>query len=139
MSPAKLTARPADHAGARGRRQVGEKYLEGAGVVDTEDGTAINVCGAGLGRDRCRRRDLPRGARGALSRARPRGRRRLLGRVDPKLGGRLKSLIDLKPGAHYGNALLSPRQRDTAMKAATELVAPPGPYLTTTQVTVHLN
>ena len=44
MSPGKLTTRPADKAWARGRRKVGDKYLEVAGVVDTEDGEAINVC-----------------------------------------------------------------------------------------------
>jgi hypothetical protein len=44
MSPATLTTKPSDRVWARGRRQVGEKYLEVAGVVDAEDGTAINVC-----------------------------------------------------------------------------------------------
>jgi hypothetical protein len=125
MSPAKLTTRPADHAWARGRRQVGEKYLEVAGVVDNEDGTAINV-GVGM-------LILAGIAAGDAISAAALGERysgpdhaaaaALLGRVDRKLGGRLKSLIDLKPGAHYGNSLLSPRQRDTAMQAASELVA----------------
>jgi hypothetical protein len=125
MSPAKLTTKPADRAWARGRRQVGEKYLEVAGVVDAEDGTAINVCvgllvlaGIAAGDAICaaalgERYSGPDHSAAAT----------LLGRVDRKLGRRLKALVDLKPGAHYGNALLSPRQRDTAMKAAAELVA----------------
>jgi hypothetical protein len=124
MSPAKLTTKPADQAWARGRRQVGEKYLEVAGVVDTEDGTAINVCvgllvlaGIAAGDAICA---VALGERYAGSDHAAAAT--LLGRVDRKLGARLKSLIALKPGAHYGNALLSARQRDTAMKAAAELL-----------------
>ena len=125
MSPEKRTTKPADKAWARGRRTVGDKYLEVAGVVDTEDGEAINVCvglltlaGIAAGDAICaaalgERYSGPDHAAAAT----------LLGRVDRKLGVKLKSLIDLKPGAHYGNALLSRRQRDTALRAARELVA----------------
>jgi hypothetical protein len=125
MTPAKLTTRAADRAWARGRRKVGEKYLEVATVVDSEDGEAINVCvglltlagiaaadaicAAALGE----RYSGPDHVAAAT----------LLGRVDRKLGVKLKSLVDLKPGAHYGTALLSARQRKTAMSAATDLVA----------------
>lgn len=44
MSPSKLSTRPADKGWGRGRARVAEKYLEVAGVVDDEDGAAINVC-----------------------------------------------------------------------------------------------
>ena len=47
----------------------------------------------------------------------------LLGRVDKELGAKLKALVDLKPGAHYGNALLTSRQRTAAFRAAEALVA----------------
>ena len=124
MSPAKLTTKPADRAWARGRRQVGEKYLEVAGVVESEDGAAINVCvgllvlaGIAAGDAICAAALGERysGTDHAAAAV-------LLGRVDRRLGSRLKSLADLKPGAHYGNALLSPRQRDAAMKAARALI-----------------
>lgn len=124
MTPAKLTTAPANKTWARGRRRVGEKYLEVATVVDEEDGEAINVCvgllvlagiaaadaicAAALG-ERYSGSDHAAAAT-------------LLGRVDRKLGTRLRTLVSLKPGAHYGNALLSRRQRDAALKAATELV-----------------
>jgi hypothetical protein len=46
----------------------------------------------------------------------------LLRRVDRGLGTNLKALVDLKPGAHYGNALLSSRQRDAALRHAAALI-----------------
>lgn len=124
MSPAKLSTKPADRAWARGRRKVGQKYLEVAGVVDAEDGEAINVCvgllvlaGIAAGDAICasalgERYSGPDHAAAAT----------LLSRVDRRLGSQLKALVHLKPGAHYGNALLSDRQRGAALKAATELV-----------------
>jgi hypothetical protein len=125
VSPAKLTTKPADRAWARGRRKVGQKYLEVADVVAAEDGEALNVCvgllvlaGIAAGDAICaaalgERYSGPDHAAAAA----------LLSRVDRRLGARLKALVDLKPGAHYGNALLSRRQRDAALKAASELVA----------------
>jgi hypothetical protein len=125
VSPAKLTTKPADRAWARGRRKVGQKYLEVADVVAAEDGEALNVCvgllvlaGIAAGDAICaaalgERYSGPDHAAAAA----------LLSRVDRRLGARLKALLDLKPGAHYGKALLSRRQRDAALKAASQLVA----------------
>lgn len=132
MSPAKLTTRPADRAWARGRCSVAEKYLEVAGVVDDADGAAVNVCvgllvlaGIAAGDTVCAVAlgERHAGSDHAAATA-------LLTRVDPTLGVRLRTLIDLKPGAHYGNALLSSRQRQTALRAATELVREAGARLT---------
>jgi hypothetical protein len=124
MSPKKLTTRDADKPWARGRRDVGAKYLEVAELAATEDGEAINVCVglavlAGIaaadaicvsalghyysGSDHAAAADL-------------------LGRVDKVLASRLRSLISLKPGAHYGNALLTSAQRASALRAAHVLV-----------------
>lgn len=124
MSPAKLTTRPADKTWARGRRKVGEKYLDVANVAAAEDGEAINVC-VGL----CVLAGI---AAGDAICAAALGERysgtdhvtsaMLLGRVDRSLGDKLKSLIALKPGAHYGNTLLSSRQRTAARRAAQALV-----------------
>lgn len=44
MSPKKVQTRKAQPGEGRGRRQVAEKYLEVASLIDSEDGTAINVC-----------------------------------------------------------------------------------------------
>jgi hypothetical protein len=124
MSPSKLTTRPADRAWARGRARVAEKYLEVAGVVDDEDGAAINVC-VGLA-------VLAGIAAGDAVCAAALGERysgsdhaaaaTLLKRVDADLASKLKTLVDLKPGAHYGTSLLSDRQRKSALRAAAELV-----------------
>lgn len=43
MSPATIATRTADKGWASGRRRVGEKHLEVADVVASEDGEAINV------------------------------------------------------------------------------------------------
>jgi hypothetical protein len=44
VSPKKVQTRRAQPGEGRGRRQVAEKYLEVASLIDSEDGTAINVC-----------------------------------------------------------------------------------------------
>jgi hypothetical protein len=44
MSPKKLQTRRVDPGEGRGRRQVAEKYLEVANLIDSEDAAAINVC-----------------------------------------------------------------------------------------------
>lgn len=46
----------------------------------------------------------------------------LLERIDLELGKKLRSLVALKPGAHYGNALLTTAQRSNALRAARALV-----------------
>lgn len=124
MSPSKVATRAADRSYARGRRKVAEKYLEVAGVVDTEDGAAINVCvgllvlaGIAAGDAICAAALGERYSGSDHATAAT-----LLGRVDRKLGSRLKTLVDLKPGAQYGNELLTPRQRQTALRAAEALV-----------------
>ncbi len=44
MSPKKVQTSRVQPGEGRGRRQVAEKYLEVASLIDSEDGTAINVC-----------------------------------------------------------------------------------------------
>lgn len=108
-----------------GRRRVAEKYLEVAGIAATQDGTAINVtigiavlagiaagdaiCIAAIG-ERYSGQDHAAAAE-------------LLGRVDKALGDELRDLVDLKPASHYGESLLSERNRTRAMRAANTLVA----------------
>lgn len=45
MSPKEVQTRRAQPGEGRGRRQVAEKYLEVAGLIDSEDGKAINGFG----------------------------------------------------------------------------------------------
>ncbi len=125
MTPKKLSTREADMGWARQRGSVGARYLELAELVAQEDGTEINVCVGNL--------VLAGIAAGDAICAAALGERYsgtdhdaaadLLQRVDRDLGTRLRTLVSLKPGAHYGNALLSRGQRDAALKAARELVA----------------
>jgi hypothetical protein len=46
MSPKKVQTTATKPGEGKGRRQVAEKYLEVAQLIDAEDGAAINVCGA---------------------------------------------------------------------------------------------
>jgi hypothetical protein len=124
MSPKKLATRPADRAWARGRKDVGRKYLEVAELVESEDGEAINVCvglavlaGIAAGDAICAAAlgETYAGTDHAAAAS-------LLARVDQDLGRKLRSLIALKPGAHYGNALLTRSQRATGLRAARALV-----------------
>ena len=124
MSPKKLSTRPATRAEAVGRRRIAEKYLELAEVAAADGGEAINVaigvavlagiaasdaiCIAAIG-ERYSGQDHAAGAE-------------LLGRVDAGLGGRLRDLAELKGKSHYGQSLLSGRDRDRAMRAARSLV-----------------
>ncbi len=125
MTPAKPTTLPADMAWARSRRQVAERYVEVADLVDAEDGAVTNVClglltlaGIAAGDAICA------AALGAhYVGADQAGAATLLARVNHHLGAQLKTLVDLQPGAHEGNALLRARQRGTALRAAHELVA----------------
>lgn len=114
---------------ARSRRQVAERYLEGADLVDAEDGAAKDVClglltlaGIAAGDAICA------AALGAhYVGADHAGAATLLARVNDHLGAQLKTLVDLEPGAHEGNAALRGRRRGrhrgTARRAAHELVA----------------
>lgn len=103
---------------------MGSKYLEVAGVAAAEDGEAINVC-VGL----CVLAGIAAGdaicgaALGERYSGHDHAAATLLSRVDLNLGSKLKSLVALKPGSHYGNALLSRGQRDSALKSAQVLVA----------------
>lgn len=104
MSPSKLTTRPADRAWAQGRRRVGEKYLEVAGVASSEDGEAINVCvglcvlaGIAAGDAICA---VALGER--YSGQDHASAAALLGRVDRTLGNKLRALVALKPEATTG-------------------------------------
>ncbi len=124
MSPRKLQTKKTNVGEGRGRRQVAEKYLEVAELIDSEDGTAINVCvgvavlsgiaasdaicAAALG-DRYSGEDHDAAAD-------------LLGRVDPKLGKALHDLVALKGESHYGAALLTANDRKKALRCATTLV-----------------
>lgn len=124
MSPKKLPTRAAERAEAVGRRRVAEKYFEVADIAATEGGAAINVtigiavlagiaagdaiCIAGTG-ERYSGQD-----HGAAA--------ELLGRVDKALGDELRDLVDLKAQSHYGDTLLSERNRTRALRAAATLV-----------------
>ncbi len=124
MTPKKLQTRDADRPEARRRRQVAEKYLEVARLIDSEDGLAINVtvglavlagiaagdaiCASAIGR----RYSGPDHAAAAD----------LLGTVEAALGRTLRSLIGFKPAAHYGSSILSDDDRKQALRAAGALV-----------------
>ena len=125
MSPKKLQTRRVDPGEGRGRRQVAEKYLEVANLIDSEDGAAINVCVgvavlAGIA------------AADAICAA-ALGERysgpdhdtavEILSRVDSNLGKQLRDLVTLKSISHYGSGLLTASQRKTAVRCATTLVA----------------
>jgi hypothetical protein len=125
LSPKKVQTRRVQPGEGRGRRQVAEKYLEVASLIDSEDGTAINVCVgvavlAGIA------------AADAICAA-ALGERysgpdhdiavEVLSRVDSKLGKQLRDLVTLKTTSHYGFSLLTPSQRKTAIRCATALVA----------------
>jgi hypothetical protein len=125
MSPKKLHTKKTRAGEGRGRRQVAEKYLDVAQLIDSEDGTAINVCvgvavlagiaasdaicAAALG-ERHSGDDHDAAAD-------------LLGRVDPQLGKLLHDLVSLKAESHYGSALLRAKDRTKALRCATALVA----------------
>lgn len=121
MSPKKVQTRGAQPGEGRGRRQVAEKYLEVASLIDSEDGAAINVCVgvavlAGIA------------AADAICAA-ALGERysgpdhevavEVLSRVDSKLGKQLRDLVTLKTTSHYGFGLL---QRKSALRCANALV-----------------
>lgn len=124
MSPRHLPVRPATKSEGRGRRRIAEKYLEVAEIAAMEDGAAVNVavgvavlagiaasdavCIAALGE---RYSGLDHAA--AVQ---------ILGRVDGRLSGRLRILVDLKASSHYGDSLLTARDRERAIKAARDLV-----------------
>lgn len=125
MSPKKLTTKATRPGDGRGRRQVAEKYLDVANLIDSEDGAAINVCvgvavlagiaaadaicAAALG-ERYSGQDHEAAAE-------------LLARVDTNLGKQLRNLVALKTTSHYGFGLLSPTQRKAALRCASALVA----------------
>jgi hypothetical protein len=125
VSPKKLPTRAATRAEAHGRRRVAEKYLEVAGIVATEGGTAINVtvgiavlAGIAAGDAICITATGERYSGQDHAAA-----AELLARVDKALGDELRDLVDLKPASHYGESLLSVRSRTRALRAADALVA----------------
>lgn len=125
MSPKKLPTRKGTRTEAAGRRRVAEKYLEVAGIASTEDGTAINVtigiavlAGIAAGDAICLAATGERYSGTDHSAA-----AELLARVDPARGSELADLVALKPGSHYGQALLTARDRTRALRAAEHLVA----------------
>lgn len=125
MSSKKLTIKPTLPGEGRRRRQVAEKYLEVASLIESEDGASINVCvgvavlagiaaadaicAAAIG-ERYSGQDHEAAAE-------------LLGRVDTNLGKQLRDLVALKTTSHYGFGLLSPTQRKAAVRCASALVA----------------
>lgn len=124
MSPKRLQSRKTHPGEGRGRRVIAQKYVEVANLIDSEDGTAINVCvgvavlagiaasdaicAAALG-ERYSGDDHDAAAD-------------LLGRVDPKLGKYLRDLVALKGQSHYGSTLLTTRDRRKALRCAAALV-----------------
>lgn len=125
MSPKRLSTRDAEKSEAVSRRRIAEKYLEVAQIAATEDGTAINVtvgvavlAGIAAGDAICI----------AATGLRYSGRDHaaaadLLRQVDRAMGDELRVLVDLKAASHYGDSLLTDRDRTRALRAATALVA----------------
>lgn len=104
--------------------RIAQKYLEVAEIVADEDGTAINVCvglavlaGIAAGDAICIVAIGERYAGTDHAAA-----AELLRRVDAELGQQLRRLIDLKPGSHYGDRLLAPADRKSALHSAQVLV-----------------
>lgn len=124
MSPKRLPTKPADKAWAAGRRRVAETYADVARLLKDEDGLEINACigiaviagiaagdaisAAAIG-ERCSGQDHAAAAE-------------LLKRVDDECGKRLSNLVALKPQAHYGNKLLTARDRTGALRDMDYLV-----------------
>lgn len=125
MSPKKLTTKPVRQGEGRGRRQVAEKYLEVATLIDSEDGTAINVCvGVAVLAGIAAADAICSAALGLrYSGQDHEAAAELLGRIDATLGKQLRDLVALKTTSHYGFGLLSPTQRKAALRCASALVA----------------
>ena len=125
MSPRKLQTKKTQPGEGRGRRQVAEKYLEVATLIDSEDGAAVNVCvGVAVLAGIAAADAICAAAHGErYSGQDHEAAADLLTRVDKDLGKLLRDLIRLKSTSHYGFGLLSPAQRRTALRCATALVA----------------
>lgn len=125
MTPKQHRTRPGDRAAARSRGAVAEKYLEVADLIASEDRAAINACvgnailaGIAAGDAICMAAIGARYAGQDHAAAAD-----FLSQVDPALGRQLHALVALKPAAHYGDRLLRPAARDSALRRATVLVA----------------
>lgn len=125
MSPKKVQTRSAQLGEGRGRRQVAEKYLEVASLIDSEDGAAINVCvGVAVLAGIAAADAICAAALGErYSGADHEVAVEVLSRVDAKLGKQLRDLVTLKATSHYGFGLLTASQRKAALRCATALVA----------------
>jgi hypothetical protein len=125
VSPKKVQTRRAQPGEGRGRRQVAEKYLEVASLIDSEDGTAINVCvGVAVLAGIAAADAICAAALGErYSGPDHEAAVDVLSRVDSKLGKQLRDLVTLKTTSHYGFGLLTPSQRKSALRSATALVA----------------
>jgi len=93
-------------------------------LVATEDGAAINVtvglavlAGIAASDSICAAATAERYSGDDHA-----GAAELLGRVNQELGRRLRELVDLKPASHYGEKLLTTRDRARALRAARALV-----------------
>lgn len=124
MSPKRLPTRRSSRAEATNRSRIAQKYLEVADLAASEDGEAINVA-VGLA-------VLAGIAAGDAITSSAIGERYsgkdhsaaadVLGRVDSVLGAHLRDLVSLKPHSHYGDSLLSSRDRARALRSARILV-----------------
>lgn len=124
MSPKKLPTRQSSRAEAINRCRIARKYLEVADLAASEDGEAINVAvglavlagiaaGDAIASSAIGERYSGKDHAAAAD---------LLSRVDSGLGAQLRDLVDLKPHSHYGDSLLSTRDRARALRAARILV-----------------
>lgn len=124
MSPKKLPTHPGDKASAKARLHVADKYLEVARLMTTDgDPYAINVCvgtavlaGIAAADAICLEATGERYSGQDHAAA-----AELLERVEAQMGKHLKRLVALKPGAHYGDKLLTLRDRQAALRAADRL------------------
>lgn len=124
MSPKRLPTRCSSRAEAINRCRIAQKYFELAELAASEGGEAINVA-VGLA-------VLAGIAAGDAITSSAIGERYsgkdhsaaadLLSRVNSGLGAQLRDLVDLKPQSHYGDSLLSTRDRARALRAARILV-----------------
>jgi hypothetical protein len=124
MSPKRLTTRRVEKSWGQGRSRVAQKYYEVAGLVASEGDEAINVCiglcvlaGIAAGDAICVAAIGEHYAGQDHTAAAD-----LLSQVDAEAGKHLHKLVRLKPGAHYGDSLLSAKDRTAALLSTKKLM-----------------
>lgn len=124
MTPKKLSTRVSDIADGRARLRIGRKYLEVADLLAEEPGEAINVCvGVAVLAGIAAADAICIVTLGELySGPDHNGAVTLLTRVEKDLGKRLSRLISLKSESQYGSGLLTPHDRNVALRETATLI-----------------